>query len=126
MPPERQLSFLVDDPPVRPSQDLAEVVPGFWSAGERLVQVNGQIVFANVWFHFAAGGRALLSVRECDAPRARSSLGTWSLVGAMLVAEFGEKVISAPLVVDPGADVLRWAGEVLHRLPHDAPTDESC
>ena len=88
--------------------------------------MNGSHVFANVWFHFADEGRALISVRQCDELRARSTVGRWFFVDGMLVAEFGPTVIRAPLEVASDGEVVRWAGEVLHRLPSDAPTDESC
>jgi hypothetical protein len=109
-----QLSFL---PTLAQNDRDPQAVTGCWSAGERLLQVQGRGAWVNVWFHFFEGGEAILSFRPRNQPPTRVH-GQWWIENNELVSRFSTGAIRASYNLQE--DILQWAGETLLRMPESA------
>jgi len=98
--------------PFLPPSDA--MLPGCWSAGERMLRIGAREAWVNVWFHLFEGGEAVLSVREKDQAASRVH-GRWWLESGELVMVFGGGTVRSRFLLRD--DLLEWAGETLLRLP---------
>lgn len=97
--------------PAAVAAERASVV-GSWNGGRRYIRRDDRL--ANIWFHFAEGGHAVLSVRYEGQRCASISSGRWELGGGVLTLRVGKSTIEGPFSVKDG--VMRWAGETLLRV----------
>lgn len=111
--PIRRVVTLEAQPPdpVALAAERAGVV-GSWNGGRRYVERDG--VLANIWFHFAEDGHAVLSVRYEGERCARISAGRWEIAGGALSLRVGQSTIEGPFTSI--GTVMRWAGVTLLRV----------
>ncbi len=111
-----QLSLL-DPAALRPAARPVDPrrLRGAWAAGERWLRLGGWEVEAAVWFRFAPGGRAAVSVRWDEDGRRATIQARWSLAGRDLAVALPRGTIRGPARL--AGDVLHWAGETLPRVP---------
>lgn len=87
-------------------------VVGSWNGGRRYLQHTDGLV--NIWFHFAADGHAVFSVRREGQRCATLSAGRWEIAGGLLTLRVGRSLVEGPFVLRD--DVMQWAGQTLMRV----------
>jgi hypothetical protein len=98
-----------------PQPELARLLLGSWSGGERYIYKNQRLMAASIWFHFFTGGKATISIRSKDEPNLKIASGRWQLKEQELELMLGRSRIRSRALLHQG--LLHWAGEILIRLP---------